>query len=350
MATRLSSIGPGIAAHRGIWKYGEVPLLSLAELQALVRVNAPVFTTLHEGFNYDYHGTRCSFSTNLPELSKLRKLARFIALDMRIKRMSGDWNGAANDAIDSIRVGGDIARGLDILGMLVGVVIQATGRDGIEQCIDHLNAAQARAAAQRLAEVDRRHTPFADALQEEKWGGQAGLMEIFRKANWRHEIARLYCDDNDTMQSYYVAMTFTTSKGRLLNDYTRFVDAAIAKAKLPYTAAGAVTDPPLPKNILARTLVPIYSKARRKEADCQANNDLLMLEFALRAYRLEHGNYPATLKQLLPADLLTLPHDPFSAGDSLHYQRTGQGYTLYSIGPNGKDDHGMLDDIVVRKH
>ena len=230
------------------------------------------------------------------------------------------------------------------------IAIQAIGRNGIEQSLDHLNAAQARAAAQRLEEVARRHTPFADVLREEEWSRQAILLELFRKANWRYEVACLCSADNDIKQSYFVAMTYTTSKAQILDDYTRFVDAAIAKANLPYPAAGAVTDPPLPKDLFVRNLVPIYTKARQKDADCQAENDLLMLEFALRAYRLDHGSYPAALAQLLPAYLHSIPPDPFGAGEPLHYRRTGQGYTLYSIGPNGKDDHGSIDDIVVNKN
>ncbi len=142
---------------------------------------------------------------------------------------------------------------------------------------------------------------------------------------------------------------YTSSKGQLLNDYTKYTDAEIKTAKLPYATALAIPDPPLPNDPFACMLVPIFGKAREKDAECETENDLLMLEFALRAYRLEHGNYPVSLDKLLPGYLQSIPVDPFGAGESLHYQRVGQGYTIYSCGPNGKDDHGSIDDIVVNK-
>jgi hypothetical protein len=42
----------------------------------------------------------------------------------------------------------------------------------------------------------------------------------------------------------------------------------------------------------------------------------------------------------LPADTIT---DPFT-GDPLHVKRTPQGWLVYSVGPNLKDDGGKLDD------
>ena len=85
-----------------------------------MRVNAPAFAVLHAGFSYDYRETPArSLATRFPDWGQFRSLARFIALDAQIKRMSGDWNGAVNDALDNIRVGGDIPRGSAMIGMLV---------------------------------------------------------------------------------------------------------------------------------------------------------------------------------------------------------------------------------------
>ncbi len=180
--------GPGIAASHGERKNGKDPQPSLAELQALSRLNAPALAALRVGFNYDYHGTpERSFTTLFPEYSQFRELARDLAIDAQIKRMSGDWQGAANDSLDCIRFGSDTPRGSIMIGLLVGIAIQAIGRSGLEQAIDHLDATSARAAARRLEDVDRRHTAFADVLQEEEWGTQASLLELFQRADWRHE-------------------------------------------------------------------------------------------------------------------------------------------------------------------
>jgi hypothetical protein len=62
----------------------------------------------------------------------------------------------------------------------------------------------------------------------------------------------------------------------------------------------------------------------------------------LRAYRLEHGVFPASL------NALALPQgrdiDPFGKGAPLKYRKSGGSYVLYSVGPDGKDDGGKAID------
>jgi hypothetical protein len=60
---------------------------------------------------------------------------------------------------------------------------------------------------------------------------------------------------------------------------------------------------------------------------------------ALAIYRAEHGAYPASLDALKPKCLAELPKDPWSGKDFL-YKPQKDGYVLYSVGPNGKDDGG----------
>jgi hypothetical protein len=69
------------------------------------------------------------------------------------------------------------------------------------------------------------------------------------------------------------------------------------------------------------------------------DNRLLATTLALRAYRLDHGAYPASLETLAPKYLPSVPQDPFGSG-ALRYRLTSSGYSLYSVGPDGKDDGG----------
>ena len=62
---------------------------------------------------------------------------------------------------------------------------------------------------------------------------------------------------------------------------------------------------------------------------------------ALRAYEQDKGALPDTLTQLTPDYLTTLPNDPYALGAALHYQRNGQSFKLYSVGPDGTDDGGQ---------
>jgi hypothetical protein len=55
------------------------------------------------------------------------------------------------------------------------------------------------------------------------------------------------------------------------------------------------------------------------------------------AFRESNGHCPAALSDLANCD--RLPNDPFS-GKSLLYRRTGGGFVLWSVGPDGDDDGG----------
>jgi hypothetical protein len=89
-----------------------------------------------------------------------------------------------------------------------------------------------------------------------------------------------------------------------------------------------------------------------------AEADLTGMAFALAAYRAEHGSYPAKLADLVPKYAAKIPKDVFGNDADLHYVRKGDGYLLYSVGVNGRDDGGRgeedrkgdegWDDVVVR--
>ena len=80
-----------------------------------------------------------------------------------------------------------------------------------------------------------------------------------------------------------------------------------------------------------------------------ARRMLVRTQIAALAYRNSHGSFPAAL-----ADLGAVPNDPFSK-KPLHYRLTGEGFVLYSVGWNRKDDGGQSgtgprrnDDPTVR--
>ncbi|MEZ0277398.1 MAG: hypothetical protein ACAH88_20975, partial [Roseimicrobium sp.] len=60
---------------------------------------------------------------------------------------------------------------------------------------------------------------------------------------------------------------------------------------------------------------------------------------AVRLHELEEGSLPASLQELVPAHLSTLPIDTFS-GQPMRWNAATK--VVYSIGPNFKDDHGQI--------
>ena len=71
----------------------------------------------------------------------------------------------------------------------------------------------------------------------------------------------------------------------------------------------------------------------------RARMGLLLVDLAVRNYEAEKGGLPQTLNELVPKYLPFLPKDDFSGNDFIYRPQTN-GYLLYGVGSDGKDDGG----------
>jgi hypothetical protein len=84
----------------------------------------------------------------------------------------------------------------------------------------------------------------------------------------------------------------------------------------------------------------VISKFLSKAADAENARRMAVTAIALERFRLEHGEYPAELQQLIPKYLPKSPIDLMD-GKPLRYRRKEGGtFLLYSAGEDGKDDGG----------
>ena len=292
--------------------------MPLAVQEHLVRENAPALALVREGFAFPYMNPAQRIATyTAPYYSTDRQLARLLRVEGRTKVARGDWNGAMQSDLDAVRLGQDIPRGSVLIGMLVGVACQSVGRRDVWDSASHLSAPQAKSAALRLESIAPRRVPYSDVMQQEEYFGQSVIQAIMHSHNWRDRL-------------------LSPSPVTAFDQYTRYMDSLIQDGRKPY--ALKVSPPLEPTNGTARIVVPILGGARLRDTDNQAQNALLTVTLALRAYTLEHGNPPDTLAALIPAYLSKMLDDPFALSGPLCYTRTGQNYSLYSVGPDGKDD------------
>lgn len=99
-----------------------------------------------------------------------------------------------------------------------------------------------------------------------------------------------------------------------------------------------------PYHWLADISFPALLGQNRKVALVQTGLDQARVACALERHHIARGAYPESLGELIPNYLETLPTD-IPAGGVLRYKREGQGYALYSIGVNGKDDGGRTVEL-----
>jgi hypothetical protein len=114
-------------------------------------------------------------------------------------------------------------------------------------------------------------------------------------------------------------------------------------------------------DVLITLLLPAVQKVQEAADRAQQIQANLTVAFALEEYRKERGGYPKTLDALESDYLKRVPGDLFS-GKALIYRPAfpktvgfANGYLLYSVGVNGKDEGGRTygdqppgDDLPVR--
>jgi hypothetical protein len=105
---------------------------------------------------------------------------------------------------------------------------------------------------------------------------------------------------------------------------------------------------------LTVSLMPAVGVACEAETRAHTREALGQLGFALAAYRADHADYPESLNVLAPRYIARVPRDLFNE-QPLHYKRQADGFLLYSVGANARDDGGSTfasqpsgDDIVLR--
>lgn len=344
--SRSSRPSPGSRVlGRALGSSGDMHLYSPAQKAALVAENGTALQTLQRGLFYPYQEPPMrSFKTETPQYAKFRSLARLIELQARVKAAKGDWNGSMNAALNAIQLGEEIPHGGALVGMLVGVSCQAQGRCHVWAADSHLSSSETKASIKRLEHISARHVRSSGILTEEKWAFEGATLELMHKKDWAGELLSAVEDDGwghrDGFQRVLAkALIRTTGKHKIIANYTNYMDHCIADATQPYAAHLAETPPPT--DLYNSIISPYYVKARTREVDAEAQNVLLLTELALRAYKLDHGGYPAALSTLVPGYLKAVPTDPFSLSRPLNYKPKGATFVLYSVGPDGKDDGGQ---------
>ncbi len=117
-------------------------------------------------------------------------------------------------------------------------------------------------------------------------------------------------------------------------------------------------------DLMEQSQIFLYGPTVRIDLKRQTDESLAVLAFALAGYRAEHqGKYPETLVELAPKYIDGIPKDPITNGE-FRYKSDGDGYLLYGVGYNGRDDGGRgpanmpesatfkqridWDDVVIR--
>lgn len=254
--------------------------------------------------------------------------------------MRGETGRAAQSSLDTVQMGLDTARGGALISRLVSAALVAIGLSPLNDTghvPEKLNARDARAAMTRLESLIARRPSWSDALQNERWMSLALFKQAIEKGNWRAPDAFTFGTGPVVETPGDVVLRRFTGKRTVAANINAAFDKAVTAQKAPYTPSSP--DFALDLDPISRPLSPLKSQ-RFNEAREITQLKLMLLRFALRAYRLENGKFPPTLDALRGRYLQSIPTDDFAGGKPYRYIIKNGNYRLWSVGPDAVDDGG----------
>lgn len=256
--------------------------VNVAELKTVVNANQEPLRHARVGLSREcgvpLGSTRAQLDARLNTLGEIRKISRLLAAEGKVAESEGRTADAASTYLDLYRLGRKVSTGGVMIDSSMGFAFESLGAMGLGTIRRKLPPNECLRVSQSLLEIDRdRESPVRAVQRDRLWFNRtAGTWERFA---------------------------------------------------LGVTGAGQAQ------------LKPAIAQLELGDRRSQVFLRLLIVDLALNAHHAETGDYPETLDALPKRELAAVPIDPFS-GHPLIYARKGPDYVLYSIGPDGRDDHG----------
>jgi hypothetical protein len=314
------------------------PAENLRRERAAVLRNAPALARLREALSLPIAVpiSESYDSLRYKDYAKFRELARQLSQEADVRAADGDYLGAMNSRLDSVEMGVGVSRGT-VISMLVGAAMQAIGFKDIEMFASHLDEPQCLAMVERLKRIDAKRPAFAEIMgleQKESLNLTVGLLEKMQKNTWTALAERMEFQRSPEEQEQYLKLTPEIYR----KNNARLYKIVSDNASLPYQEYKKLKWPQDLDSINA-TSVPLFEGGRDRFSYERSilQSRLLQASLLLRVQKLRNGAYPSSF---------AAPIDPFSTnGQPLVYKLKGEGYQLYSVGPDGKDNGGKMIEV-----
>jgi hypothetical protein len=322
-------------------------------LEALVNSNRSALDFLHESVRHDQSrypvDLNQGFETVLPHLIKFKDAARLTEYSATLNAEQHRGKEAGDDILAGLALGRSLQLEPILLSQFIRAVTVSTAVSALEQTInrtvlppDQLNVLAVK--FERLEQNEARGDAFNRALA----GERATALSIMRNpGNYLKKINQSGTAMKPQERDQWIACLKNATNFREEVRYYEDSFQQLMTAREKPFPARLQADRLMRQRLdeakshgmaMNDFLMPGRAGTAAKEASCLAYFRLGLVALALEQFRTTHGKqYPATLSNL-PASPEVL-RDPFD-GELLRYERKGQGYLLYSIGPDLNDDAG----------
>jgi len=250
-----------------------------------------------------------------------RQLARFVASAMIVAVETGEVEEAYRRAVAGFAMSRHAAMEPSLISQLVSYGVDAIMAGAVKVAL--AKAPPSRQTQQALLAAFTNRDFVAEYVHALRGERALGLDQFRRGLGCRLTRPWLYAEE------------FA---------YLHVTNSLIASAAQPFRPK----DDPQPDRIvvsaprfapLTRMMLPTLARFKMERDKMLANRSLLQTAIALEVYRAEKGRYPETLA-LLRKEFPDVASEDVFSGKALVYRLEGDGFLLYSLGPDCRDDGG----------
>ena len=347
---------------------GDAQALASPEIMAWLEANAEALEQFRAATQLEYRGMPIEtadetiISFLLPHLSKMRQLSKAAVIEGQRLTSQGEHEAALDVYLDTLAVGAHASHGPMLIENLVGNAIQnlASSRLLDSFAADAEDRIDYASLSEELAVKYQPLRPLEETLQFERVMALDIVQRSFEvnpeTGNYRvsenglHKLGSSFgfVGSDSPGEAALGFMLGNVGFASITNQINRHYDQLTDGARLPYWQGreklreleDELSDPAFRwRNPLLSMLLPSLSRATQISVRAEANRRATMLVANVKAYRQQHGAYPDSLDALDAGNVIV---DPFT-GSGFAYRRTGDDFTLYSLGSNGVDDGGVHD-------
>ena len=287
-------------------------------------------------------------------LPRYRRLAFTMRWQNRRQADAGNMAAAISDSIALVKFGGHLQGHGLLVEQLVGIAIEAIGTGETFKLLGRVDipADILKNAYQQLERHSDRQKSIV-SMEAEKVFWYDAVQRGFTddgQGNGRILARGLpYVVTNDHVDNLWRIASFDLPdrKEMMANIDQLYAQFADVFSKTPWDLQDGPADKPWTDArvrtvpVVGKPVAGVMPRVNRQSWAVRTYREALLTVLAVIRYEKTEGCYPADLDELVEVGFLKqLPVDPFS-GQTLVYKKTADGFTLYSFGPNFKDNGGI---------
>jgi len=309
----------------------------------------------------EYHGNSM-WDISLPDLKQSRSLTCAICLRAKNSATKGHFKEAFSDLLTGYKFGKHLSGTKTLIEQLVGIAIERLLAEAGLQIIDNAKGKLSPEALKHFQEnlqslsseksfIDLSGEKFAfhEGIQmtftdDGKGDGYVPQISVEQMADPPPYLRALSMEGISDDQKKSWAKLRRQETAEHTDNVFEYLNSVIHKTPAQLDNEGINLQKAIAEmtnaNPLILLLMPAIDRCLQISHRSMAETNGLITTLALLRYKADKGIFPNTLQELVSSKYIErLPMDPYSNA-SMVYKRTGDDFTLYSLGADFDDDGG----------